>query len=379
MAGALPPSRSVQMRNPARTAEVNRAAALPDETIYPARRYRRLFLLVAALGVITAAALAATFGSVAIPLETLLQMVAAKIQGAPSTATWSPSWETILFDIRLPRIVLAGLVGAALATSGVAYQGLLRNPLADPYLIGVSSGAALGAAIAIIFAVNLAVLAVDAVPLFAFFGALAATASIYMLANIRGRATPTTLILAGVALGAFLSAITSFLMFKADSAFRTFQIVTWMMGSLSLSNWQQVVLLLPYFSVGWVVLYLHARYLNVLQFGDMQARQLGVPVERVTLTLGAATSLVTAAAVAVSGLIGFVGLIVPHAIRLVWGPDHRFLLPMSALVGASLLILADTLARTLLAPSELPVGVITAVCGAPFFLYLLARKKEVLK
>jgi len=340
----------------------------------PSRPHRGALLLIAGCGIFVAGAIAATFGSVAIPLETLLQIVAAKIPGVSIGATWSPSWETILFDIRLPRIVLAALVGGALATSGATYQGLLRNPLADPYLIGISAGAALGATIAIIFNVDIW----SAVSLFAFFGAMAATLGIYALAQSGGHATPTTLILAGVALGAFLSAITSFLMFKSDSAFRTFQIVAWMMGSFSLSNWQQVLVLLPYLAVGWVVLYLHARYLNVLQLGETQAQQLGVPVERVTLTLVVATSLVTAAAVAVSGLIGFVGLIIPHTVRLLWGPDHRFLLPMSALIGAIFLIIADTLARTLLAPTELPVGIITAFCGAPFFLYLLRRKREVL-
>ncbi|MBI5301249.1 MAG: iron chelate uptake ABC transporter family permease subunit [Chloroflexi bacterium] len=348
----------------------------PDKTenIIPGSRHRGTILLIAALGVIITGAVAATFGSVAIPLETLARMIVVKLPGAPIAVTWQASWETILFDIRLPRVVLAGLVGIALATSGATYQGLLRNPLADPYLIGVSSGAALGATIAIVFSVEFA----GALPLFAFLGAIGATFGIYALAQSDGRATPTTLILAGVALGAFLSAITSFLMFRSDSAFRSFQIIAWMMGSFSLSNWQQVLILLPYLALGWFVLFLHARYLNVLQLGETQAQQLGVPVERVTLTLVVATSLVTAAAVAVSGLIGFVGLIVPHAVRLVWGPDHRFLLPMCALLGAMFLIIADTLARTLLAPSELPVGIITAFCGAPFFLYLLRRKREVL-
>ncbi len=351
-----------------------KTALRQSETSIPGHRYRTVFLLIAALAIIVTGAIAATFGSVAIPLETLVKMVAAKLPGAQIASTWSPSWETILFDIRLPRVVLAGLVGSALATSGATYQGLLRNPLADPYLIGISAGAALGATIAIIFSINI----IGAVPLFAFVGAIGATFSIYMLAYSGGRATPTTLILAGVALGAFLSAITSFLMFKSDSAFRTFQIVAWIMGSFSLSNWEQVVILLPYLAVGWLALFAHARYLNVLQLGETQAQQLGVPVERVTLTLVIATSLITAAAVAVSGLIGFVGLIVPHAVRLVWGPDHRFLLPMCALLGGIFLIIADTLARTLLAPSELPVGIITAFCGAPFFLYLLRRRKEFL-
>jgi iron complex transport system permease protein len=273
----------------------------------------------------------------------------------------------------LPRILLAALVGGALATSGATYQGLLRNPLADPYLIGISSGAALGATVAIIFNIDIW----GALPLFAFFGAMGATLAIYLIAQTGGRTTPTTLILAGVALGAFLSAITSFLMFRGDSAFQTHRVIAWVLGSLALSNWNQAFLLLPYLGVGWLVLYLHARYLNVLQLGETQAQQLGVPVERVTLTVIIATSLVTAAAVAVSGLIGFVGLIVPHVVRLIWGPDHRFLLPMSAMIGAIFLIIADTLARTLLSPTELPVGIITAFCGAPFFLYLLRRKSHV--
>lgn len=339
-----------------------------------ARRHRGTILLLAGFGIVLTGAIAATFGSVAIPLEVLARIVLAKMPGTSLAVTWSPSWETILFDIRLPRILLAALVGGALATSGATYQGLLRNPLADPYLIGISSGAALGATIAIIFNIDVW----GALPLFAFFGAMGATVAIYLIAQTGGRTTPTTLILAGVALGAFLSAITSFLMFRGDSAFQTHRVIAWVLGSLALSNWNQVIVLLPNLGIGWLVLYLHARYLNVLQLGETQAQQLGVPVERVTLTLVIATSLVTAAAVAVSGLIGFVGLIVPHVVRLIWGPDHRFLLPMSAMIGAIFLIIADTLARTLLSPTELPVGIITAFCGAPFFLYLLRRKREVL-
>jgi len=340
-------------------------------TTYPTHQHRGLFLLVASFIVLATGAVAVTIGSVAIPLETLWRIITAKIPGMTIAPTWAPSWETILFDIRLPRIALAALVGSALATSGATYQGLLRNPLADPYLIGVSAGAALGATIAIVFSFG-------AVSLFAFIGAIGATTLIYALARAGGRTTPTTLILAGVALGAFLSAITWFLMFKGDSAFRTQQIIAWMMGSFSLSSWQDVAVMIPYLGIGWLVLYLNARTLNVLQLGDVQAQQLGVPVERVTMILVASASLITAAAVATSGIIGFVGLIVPHAVRLVWGPDHRFLLPMSALIGAMFLILADALARTLLSPSELPVGIITAFCGAPFFLYLLRRNRETL-
>lgn len=338
---------------------------------FPAREKRGLCLFAATCMVVAVGAVAATFGSVAIPLDAIARIIAAKLPNVHIARTWTPTWETILFDIRLPRITLAALVGSALATAGATYQGLLRNPLADPYLIGVSSGAGLGATIAIIFGVG-------AIPMLAFIGAIGATTLIYALARAGGRTTPTTLILAGVALGAFLSAITSFLMFKNDSAFRTHQVIAWMMGSFALSSWQSVAVMLPYLVVGWIIVYLNARMLNVLQLGDTEAQQLGIPVERITMLLVAAASLITAAAVAVSGIIGFVGLIVPHAVRLVWGPDHRFLVPMSALLGATFLIIADTLARTLLAPSELPVGIITAFCGAPFFLYLLRRRKEAL-
>jgi iron complex transport system permease protein len=340
-------------------------------TTFPTRAHRGLFLLIASLSVIATGAVALMFGSVAIPPETLLRIMIAKIPGVEIARIWSPTWETILFDIRLPRVALAALVGSALATAGATYQGLLRNPLADPYLIGVSAGAALGATIAIVFSFG-------AIPLYAFVGAVGATTLIYALARAGGRTTPTTLILAGVALGAFLSAITSFLMFAGDSALRTRQVLAWMMGSFALGSWQDVAAMLPYLGIGWLVLFLNARMLNVLQLGDVQAQQLGIPVERVTMILVAAASLITAAAVATSGIIGFVGLIVPHAVRLVWGPDHRFLLPMSALVGAAFLIGADTLARTLLSPGELPVGILTAFCGAPFFLYLLRRNKETL-
>jgi iron complex transport system permease protein len=340
-------------------------------TPYPTRYHRGWLLFAMCCVVVAAGAIAVTFGSIAIPLETLLHIVAAKFPGSAIARTWTPSWETIVFDIRLPRVVLAGLVGSALATAGATYQGLLRNPLADPYLIGVSAGAGLGATIAIVFGFAL-------IPLLAFVGALGATSLIYALARAGGRTTPTTLILAGVALSAFLSAITSFLMFQGESAFRTHQVVAWMLGSFALSSWQSVAAMLPYLGIGWFVLLLNARALNVLQLGDTQAQQLGVPVERVTMTLVASASLITAAAVATSGIIGFAGLIVPHAVRLVWGPDHRFLLPMSALVGAAFLIIVDTFARTLLSPGELPVGILTAFCGAPFFLYLLRQKKETL-
>ena len=256
------------------------------------------------------------------------------------------------------------------------YQGLFHNPLADPYLIGISSGAGLGATIAIAFGLSLRWGGLGAVSLLAFLGALGATALVYLLSRAGGRTSITMLLLAGVALGAFLSSLTTFLMFRAKDAFRTVHIVGWLMGSFALSGWAKVWLLGPVLAVGGSFLWAYAHRVNVLQLGDEQAHQLGIPVERARLALIVAASLVTATAVAVSGVIGFVGLIVPHAVRLLWGPDHRFLLPMSGIGGAIFMILADGVARGLLSPTELPVGVVTAFCGAPFFLYLLRQKKQ---
>lgn len=343
------------------------------------RRPKRWPLLVLGLcGLLLTMVMAASVGSVSIPLADILKMIARRLPGVALAADWPASWETVFFQIRLSRILLAGMVGGSLAISGAVYQALFRNPLADPYLIGVSSGAALGATIAIAFAVDLAWWGLTGVPLMAFLGALAATTTIYLLARVGGRTPVATLLLAGVALGAFLSSISSFIMFRVNSTTITFQIVAWLMGSFALSNWRQVLYLVPYVLAGLVLVNIYARPLNVLQLDEDQAQQLGLEVERVKVVLVVAASLTTAAAVAVSGVIGFVGLIVPHAVRLLWGPDHRFLLPMSFLVGAIFLIGADSLARTLLSPSELPVGVITAFCGAPFFLYLLRQRKRAL-
>jgi len=279
--------------------------------------------------------------------------------------------ETIIFDIRLPRLLLAGLVGASLAVAGATYQGLFRNPLADPYLIGVAQGAALGAVTGFLLPVSWQA---ASIPLLAFAGALLAVAVVYSIARVGKTLPMTTLILAGVALGAFLAAITSYLMIASGD--KLHGIICWLLGTFSLTSWWQVTMVIPYISLGIVIIWLHARPLNVMQLDEEQAQQLGINVERVKLILLGAATLITAAAVCFCGIIGFVGIIIPHAVRLIWGPDHRFLLPLSTLAGASFLILADTVARTLLAPTEIPVGVITAFLGAPFFLYLLRQKKR---
>ncbi|MCS7281934.1 MAG: iron ABC transporter permease [Anaerolineae bacterium] len=345
------------------------------------RRRRWLFLALAFGLLLGTATLGMAWGAVSIPPRAVLQIIGQRtlltgLLASPPLPDWPPAWETILLEIRIPRVVLAGLVGITLAVAGAVYQALFRNPLAEPYLIGVSSGASFGATLAIVFIWRLGWGGWNGVSLAAFVGALLATAAIYSLARV-GRRTPiTTLILAGVAVNALLSATTVFLMFSMQDAFRAMHVLGWLMGSLALADWEKVRTILPYVLAGLAVISWHAHTLNVLQLDEEQAQSLGVAVERTKGVLILAVSLATAAAVSVSGTVGFIGLIVPHIVRLLWGPDHRFLLPMSGVVGAISLILADSIARTAFAPRELPLGVVTAVAGAPFFLYLLRRQKR---
>ena len=322
------------------------------------------------------AALATTVGSVNIPILTTCQVLVSKLPFVHITPDWTSSTETIVMDIRLPRVILAGLVGAALAAAGATYQGLFRNPLADPYLIGVSQGASLGAVIGFLLPISWNIMGVGVIPLFAFIGAIVSAAIVYGLARVGSTSPVTTIILAGVALGAFLGSVVSYLL--VSSGDKLHGIVFWIMGSFSLSQWSDVRLVLPYVAVGIGIIFIYARPLNVMQLGEEQAQQLGINVERLKLILLTAATLITAAAVSFVGIIGFVGIIIPHIVRLVWGADHRFLLPLSVLTGAIFLILADLIARTVQAPTEIPVGVITALCGAPFFLYLLRRKKRII-
>ena len=342
----------------------------------PRKGRRRLSVLLVALAVTVGIALfAVAWGSFSIPAGTIVRILWRRIWGIADGASWPQAWEVVILHVRLPRVLLAGLVGAALSQAGAVYQGLFKNPLADPYLIGVSSGAGLGATIAIACGLSFGWGTLGAVSVLAFVGALAATGSVYLLSRIGGRTSVVTLVLAGVALGAFFTSMQTFLMFQSQDAFHAVHIVSWLMGSFSLSSWAKVSLLAPVLAVGGSCLWAFGHRLNVMQLDEEEAQRLGIPVERTRLLLIVVASLVTATAVAVGGIIGFVGLIVPHAVRLAWGPDHRFLLPMSALCGAAFLVVADGIARTLLGPAEIPVGVVTAFFGAPFFLYLLRRRR----
>lgn len=317
-------------------------------------------------------ALALTFsvaiGSVFVPPQVLAKML---LNAFASEPAWPETFGTIVFRIRLPHTALIALTGAALAGSGAAYQGLFRNPLADPYLIGVASGAGLGAVLAMGYRWPANLLGMFAIPAAAFAGAVLTAALVYALART-GRALPTTtLILAGVAVGAFASALTSFLMLRSVGEVR--RALAWLLGGATMSGWSPVFAALPYVLLGLGAAISLGHALNVLQFGEEQAQQLGLAVERTRTLLLLAASLATAAAVSFSGIIGFIGLIVPHLVRILWGPDYRHLIPLSILGGATGLLLADLLARTVLAPQELPVGVITALAGAPFFLWVLRR------
>ncbi len=272
----------------------------------------------------------------------------------------------IVWELRMPRLVLAGLVGATLSVSGAAYQGVFRNPLADPYLLGVAAGAGLGATVAIVSSG-----ATATIPPLAFAGGAIAVVATYGLARLGGRGrTGLTLILAGVAVAAFFTALQTFVLQQNADTIR--QVFSWILGRLSTSGWAEVRLLLPYAAVSWIVLVLHRRHLDVLAVGEEEAGSLGLDIGRVRLVVVLAATLGTAAAVAVSGLIGFVGIIVPHIVRLIVGPSHRKLLPLVLMGGAAFLIAADLLARIVVSGGELPIGVVTAFIGAPFFGFVLA-------
>jgi iron complex transport system permease protein len=327
-------------------------------------------LLVAALG-------SAAIGSVSIPLDLVFRILLDRIPSISIEADWPSAFATIIYEIRLPNLVLMAMTGMALGGSGAAFQGLFRNPLADPYVIGVASGAGLGAVLAMSLDWPVDLMGIASIPAAGFIGALITVALVYRLSRI-GRATPvTTLILAGVAVSSFATAATSLLMLLSTSELH--RAVTWMVGGFALGGWAPVLASIPYLVISLAVLILLGRPLDVLQFGDGQARQLGLDVDRLKLVVVIMASLAAATAVAFSGIIAFVGLVVPHLARLLWGASYRRLVPLAILLGGSFLLTADIIARAVLSPRELPVGIVTSVVGAPFFLYLLARAKRTLR
>jgi iron complex transport system permease protein len=340
------------------------SARTERETARPAR-LRWLPLSIGAASVLVVAALGVMVGAADIDPGAVLAALLDLLPGVSLDSGLTELQKGILFEIRLPRVVLGALVGCMLATAGASYQGVFRNPLADPYLLGIAAGAGLGATIA--FAIEGGGTAL--VTVLAFAVGLAAVALTYALGRSVGGRSVTSLILAGVAVAAFATAVQTYLLQRNTETLH--EVYAWILGRLSTAGWSEVLEVTPYILVTIVVLWASRRLLDVLSIGDDEATALGVRVSRVRLVVVLAATLGTAAAVAVSGLIGFVGIIVPHTVRLLFGWSYRVIVPLSVLFGASFLMLADIAARTVVAPAELPIGVVTAFLGAPFFLLVL--------
>jgi iron complex transport system permease protein len=321
--------------------------------------------------------LASGAGAVAIPAREVVSILLKHLGLTHAPPYWPPTHDVIFLDIRLPRVLGAALVGAALSVAGTLFQGLLRNPMADPFVIGTSGGAALGGTLGVLLAARFSVLGFGAVPAFAFLGALLTMVAVYRLSRIAGRTPVVTLLLAGFATSVILSYAMSLLLILNDRLqVNTRVVYAWLLGGIAVTKWSQVSVIAALVLCGTALSLVFGRSLNALSLGDEAAQQLGIPVERdraVIITVG---SVLTAAAVSGGGMIGFVGLIVPHFLRLLFGPNHNHLLPLSALGGASFLVFADLLARVAIPPTELPVGILTAFIGGPAFLFLLRRTKR---
>jgi len=280
----------------------------------------------------------------------------------------------IIFMVRMPRVIMASLVGMGLAVVGASFQALFKNPMADPYVLGISSGAALGAAIAIVLNIASTAMHLSVITLFAFLGAVGTTVLVYSIAQVRGKVLTVNLLLAGCAVSFFMSAMISIIMvFNQEEVNK---IVFWMMGSFNASSWNNILLIAPIVFIGAIIIYIFYRDFNLMLTGEDNARSLGVDTERVKKLAIIVASMIMAVCVSFSGIIGFVGFIVPHMVRIIFGPNNKTLIPFSALVGAMFLLLADTISRTIASPAELPVGAVTALIGSPYFIYLLIKMKK---
>lgn len=318
--------------------------------------------------------LAISIGTIHIPVSSILDIFThALFQTELSQAT-KPMFENIVLDIRLPRVLLAGLVGASLALAGAAFQGLLQNPLADPYTLGISSGASLGAVFVLFFSIQLPLIESMTLPIISIVSGFLTIITVILFTQLVERSMKMeTIILSGIIMSSFLGALISLMIALTGEELR--QIIQWLLGSVSMRGWEYVKLILPFFIVGATLLILQGASLNAMSFGEEKAQYLGVDIRKKKFMILFAASILTGAAVAVSGTIGFVGLVIPHFIRIVFGPDHRHLLPLSLLFGAGFLMLTDLVARTIIAPTELPIGVITAIIGAPMFAFILIRQR----
>jgi iron complex transport system permease protein len=314
-------------------------------------------------------------GSVELPFLTVLQILATELFQIPLQYELDPMHINIVMEIRFPRALLAMFVGACLAMAGAAFQGFLKNPLADPYTLGVSSGAAVGAVAVLFFGISIPILGRFTLPLISILAGFVTLFLVISFARLVQRSMAAeTIILAGIIFSSFLGAFISLMIALTGEELR--QIIGWLMGSVAMRGWPYIWMIVPCMLFGFFLLFFNRHELNALAFGEETARQLGVniAVRKIMILLGAST--LTGGAVAVSGTVGFVGLVIPHLTRLVWGSDHRHLLPLSMLVGAGFLALTDLVARTIIAPTELPIGVITSIVGAPVFALILLRQRR---
>lgn len=330
-----------------------------------------LIFLIFSIGLFT------TIGTAKVSVLDIFKIIASKIpliNNYIDVSNIPDSTKSIIWNLRLPRVLLGGIIGASLSVAGAAFQGMFKNPMADPYVLGISSGAALGATLAIVFKIDVSFFSISSITIFAFIGALLAVFTVYNIARVKNKVPVTTLLLAGVAVGQFLTAIISFIMILSDKDM--VKITYWTLGSLSGKGWEPVIGIALPSTLGIIVISFFARDLNILLTGEESAQSLGVDVERTKTYILLLGTFITAISVSVCGIIGFVGLIIPHIVRILMGPDHRILLPASALLGSIFMIFADTIARTLISPIEIPVGIITALFGGPFFIYLLRSRKK---
>lgn len=339
--------------------------------------FRRWMLIIGSLAIagIAVCLVCLQFGASKIDVGTVLSALTWPSKTGVPNASSGDTSAVIMVHIRLPRVLTGFLVGSSLASVGVALQALLRNPLADPYVLGVSSGAALGVSLAMLFGVGATLVFFPVLPLFGFAGALLSLLVMYQLARSRGRLPIHSVLLAGVILNAMLTALIMFITSIMDPN-RSAGLMAWLMGSLTASNYGVLSMFGLYVVAGAVLFLRKAQTMNILTLGEETARSLGVETERVKKHLFVVSALLTGAVVSVSGMIGFVGMIVPHIVRMLVGSDHRVVLPASMLAGGMFLVLSDTVARTILAPAEIPVGILTALAGGPVFLYLLLWRKE---
>ncbi len=335
----------------------------------------KTFFLLTVLLLLVATVIGVSLGSTSVPMESVIVVLWGKVTGWADLSSVTEADLAVIWLIRSPRVLIAGMVGCALAVAGAQMQGLFQNPLASPDIIGTSAGGALGAVLAL--ATGMAMRSIYYLPLLSFLGALLAAFLVYIIATNRGRTPISTLLLSGVALNALLGAITSFIVSLKWLRWEIAQeVLFWMLGGLEHRTWVHVRLMLPALILGLVVAMAYHRELDLLLLGDESATAVGVDVEGVKRVVLTSSALLTGAAVAVSGVIGFVGLLIPHFVRIFLGPRHKFLLPASGLTGAWFLILTDLLSRTLKRPEEIKIGILTAFLGAPFFLYLLIKHRR---